>query len=89
MAHRLETATKDDLTRRIELRNFEGFEVKKTKARPTVRTPQTNEPVPVPSRRKMLFRPGKRIERVLKTPMRGLGYEVPEGSATKEDWAED
>ena len=124
MADRLETATKDDLARRvadmrdcplyeakkqvrsvltalgdlmigadqerrIELRNFGVFEVKKTKAKPTARNPQTNEPVFVPSRRKTLFRPGKRIEKVLKTPLRELGYEVPEGSATKEDRAED
>lgn len=124
MADRLETATKDDLARRvadmrdcplyeakkqvrsvltalgdlmigadperrIELRNFGVFEIKKTKAKPTARNPQTNEPVFVPSRRKTLFRPGKRIEKVLKTPLRELGYEVPEGSATKEDRAED
>lgn len=78
-----------DPERRIELRNFGVFEVKKTKAKPTARNPQTNEPVFVPSRRKTLFRPGKRIEKVLKTPLRELGYEVPEGSATKEDRAED
>lgn len=116
MADRLETATKEDLARRvaemrdcplyeakeqvrsvltalgdlmieadperrIELRNFGVFEVKKTKAKPTARNPQTNEPVFVPSRRKTLFRPGKRVQEVLKTPLRELGYEVPEGSA--------
>ena len=74
-----------DPERRIELRNFGVFEVKKTKAKPTARNPQTNEPMFVPSRRKTLFRPGKRIQEVLKTPLRELGYEVPEGSAEKAD----
>jgi integration host factor subunit beta len=74
-----------DPERRIELRNFGVFEVKKTKAKPTARNPQTNEPVFVPSRRKTLFRPGKRIREVLKTPLRELGYEVPEGSADRQD----
>ena len=74
-----------DPERRIELRNFGVFEVKKTKAKPTARNPQTNEPVFVPSRRKTLFRPGKRIQDVLKTPLKELGYEVPEGSADRED----
>ncbi len=74
-----------DPERRIELRNFGVFEVKKTKAKPTARNPKTNEPMFVPSRRKTLFRPGKRVEEVLKTPLRELGYEVPEGSAERED----
>ena len=74
-----------DPERRIELRNFGVFEVKKTKAKPAARNPQTNELVFVPSRRKTLFRPGKRIQEVLKTPLRELGYEVPEGSADHED----
>ena len=74
-----------DPERRIELRNFGVFEVKKTKAKPTARNPQTNEPVFVPSRRKTLFRPGKRIQDVLKTPLKELGYEVPEGSADRND----
>ncbi len=74
-----------DPERRIELRNFGVFEVKKTKAKPTARNPKTNEPMFVPSRRKTLFRPGKRVEEVLKTPLRELGYEVPEGSAERDD----
>lgn len=72
-----------DPERRIELRNFGVFEIKKTKAKPTARNPRTNETVFVPSRRKTLFRPGKRIREVLKTPLRELGYEVPEGSPEK------
>ncbi|MFB6273023.1 MAG: HU family DNA-binding protein [Salinibacter sp.] len=123
MADRLETATKEDLARRvadmqdcpvykakeqvrsvltalgdllieadperrIELRDFGVFEVKKTKAKPTARNPRTNERVFVPSRRKTLFRPGKRIQDVLKTPLKELGYEVPEGSADRTDGEE-
>jgi len=74
-----------DPERRIELRNFGVFEVKKTKAKPTARNPQTNETVFVPSRRKTHFKPGKRIREVLKTPLRELGYSVPEGSADQPD----
>jgi len=70
-----------DPERRLELRDFGVFEVKKTKAKPTARNPQTNETVFVPSRRKTHFKPGKRIREVLKTPLRELGYSVPEGSA--------
>jgi integration host factor subunit beta len=70
-----------DPERRIELRDFGVFEVKKTKAKPSARNPQTNEPVFVPSRRKTHFKPGKRIQEVLKTPLQELGYDVPEGSA--------
>lgn len=72
-----------DPERRIELRNFGVFEVKKTKAKPTARNPKTNETVFVPSRRKTHFKPGKRIREVLKTPLEELGYSVPEGSADK------
>ena len=78
-----------DPERRIELRNLGVFEIKKTKAKPTARNPQTNEPMFVPSRRKTLFRPGKRIQEVLKTPLKELGYEVPEGSADRADTEED
>jgi len=78
-----------DPERRIELRDFGVFEVKKTKAKPTARNPQTNETVFVPSRRKTHFKPGKRIREVLKTPLRELGYSVPEGSADQPDPDED
>jgi len=79
-----------DPERRIELRDFGVFEVKKTKAKPSARNPQTNEQVFVPSRRKTHFKPGKRIQEVLKTPLRELGYAVPEGSAdAPEDEADD
>jgi integration host factor subunit beta len=74
-----------DPERRIELRDFGVFEVKKTKAKPKARNPQTNETVFIPSRRKTHFRPGKRIKEVLQTPLEDLGYEIPEGSADKND----
>ena len=74
-----------DPERRIELRDFGVFEVKKTKAKPKARNPQTNEPVFVPSRRKTHFRPGKRIREVLKTPLSELDYTIPEGSADRKE----
>mgnify|MGYP006273529101 CR=1 FL=1 len=70
-----------DPERRIELRDFGVFEVKKTRAKPKARNPRTNETVFVPSRRKTHFRPGKRIREVLQTPLRELDYDVPEDSA--------
>jgi len=78
-----------DPERRIELRDFGVFEVKKTKAKPTARNPQTNETVFVPSRRKTHFKPGKRIREVLKTPLREQGYSVPDGSADHPDAEQD
>lgn len=78
-----------DPERRIELRNFGVFEIKKTKAKPSARNPKTNEEVFVPSRRKTHFKPGKRIQEVLKTPLRELGYAVPEGSADAPSDGED
>ncbi len=68
---------------RIELRDFGVFEVKKTKAKPKARNPQTNEPVFIHSRRKTHFRAGKRIREVLQTPLHELDYTIPEGSADK------
>lgn len=72
-----------DPERRIELRDFGVFEVKKTKAKPKARNPQTNETVFIPSRRKTHFKPSKRIKDVLQTPLRELDYAIPEGSADK------
>ena len=68
---------------RIELRDFGVFEVKKTKAKPRARNPQTNETVFIPSRRKTHFKPSKRLKEVLQTPLRDLDYKIPEGSADK------
>jgi integration host factor subunit beta len=76
--------TESDPERRIELRNFGVFEVKKTKAKPEARNPRTNEPVFVPSRRKTHFRPSKRIREVLQTPLLEQGYQPPPGSADRD-----
>lgn len=72
-----------DPERRIELRDFGVFEVKKTKAKPKARNPRTNETVFIPSRRKTHFKPSKRIKDVLQTPLQELDYTIPEGSADK------
>jgi integration host factor subunit beta len=72
-----------DPERRIELRDFGVFEVKKTKAKPKARNPRTNETVFIPSRRKTHFKPSKRIKEVLQTPLQELDYTIPEGSADK------
>ena len=46
---------------RIELRNFGVFEVKRRKAR-KARNPRTGDPVHVPSKNVVTFKPGKRME---------------------------
>lgn len=78
-----------DPIRRIELRDFGVFEVKKTKAKPKARNPRTNETVFIPSRRKTHFKPSKRIKEVLKTPLHELDYTIPEGSADKGRYEDD
>jgi integration host factor subunit beta len=54
----VETLLKDG---RIELRNFGVFEVKKRKAR-KARNPRTGDPVFVPSKNVVTFKPGKEME---------------------------
>jgi len=51
-------------TRRLELRNFGVFEVRIRKAR-TARNPRTGEPVKVPERLTVSFKPGKLLEQSL------------------------
>lgn len=46
---------------RIELRNFGVFEVKQRKAR-KARNPRTDEPVDVPPKKVVTFKPGKEME---------------------------
>tara|TARA_B110000116_G_C16786285_1_gene561049 strand:- start:1044 stop:1376 length:333 start_codon:yes stop_codon:yes gene_type:complete len=58
--------TQDKSKIRLELRNFGVFEVKKTKPKPKARNPKTNEIVHVPSRRKIHFKAGKKINQKLK-----------------------
>ncbi|MDR3020925.1 MAG: integration host factor subunit beta [Treponema sp.] len=49
----------------IELRGFGSLEVKERKAT-TKRNPQTGEPVIVPPRRRVLFRPGQELKAALR-----------------------
>ena len=51
---------------RLEVRNFGVFEVKKTMPKPKARNPKTNEVIYVPSRRKIVFKPGKELSLKLK-----------------------
>ena len=55
----------EDFFSRIEIRNFGVFEVKPTKAKPKARNPRTNEEIYVPPRRKIYYKPGKNIKKVL------------------------
>ena len=50
---------------RIEIRNFGVFEVKSTKAKPKARNPKTNQEIYVPPRRKVHYKPGKSIKKIL------------------------
>ena len=65
---------------RIELRNLGVFTVKRTAKRPGARNPRTGETVVVPSRRKVHFKPSKRIKLVLDQPLKDLGYDPPSRS---------
>ena len=57
---------KDQSNIRLEIRNFGVFEIKTTKAKPKARNPKTNEIIYVPSRRKINFKPGKKLSIKLK-----------------------
>ena len=50
---------------RIEIRNFGVFDVKPTKAKPKARNPRTNEEIYVPPRKKVHYKPGKSIKKIL------------------------
>ncbi len=50
---------------RIEIRNFGIFKVKRRKAR-IGRNPKTNQPVPVPERRTVVFKPGLEMKQKIK-----------------------
>ncbi|MBR9978996.1 MAG: integration host factor subunit beta [Bacteroidetes bacterium] len=54
---------------RLEVRDFGAFEVKVTKAKPGARNPRTGELVYVPPRRKVMFRPGKKLRGFLLSPL--------------------
>ena len=56
---------------RIEVRGFGVWEVKQTNPRPNARNPMTGEQVSVPARRKVRFKPGKELRKVLGRPLNG------------------
>ena len=54
---------------RLELRNFGVFEVRKRRAR-TARNPRSGEPVKVPARKVVVFKPGKLMEQNIRKKRR-------------------
>jgi nucleoid DNA-binding protein len=58
----LESLLKGD---KIEIRNFGVFKVKKRKPR-IGRNPRTNQPVPVPERKTVVFKPGLEMKQRIK-----------------------
>ena len=55
--------------RRIEIRGFGVFQVKKTRPKPAARNPRTGQIIHVPARRKTHFRPGKLLKEELHRPL--------------------
>jgi len=49
----------------IEIRNFGTFDVLPTKKRQNARNPKTNEKVIIPARKKIVFKPSKRMKNEL------------------------
>ena len=64
MADALFTGLREQLMagNRIEIRGFGVLNVKHMKPRLSARNPRTGEPVTVPARRKVLFKPGKQLK---------------------------
>ena len=60
-----EIMCEEEYLSRIEIRNFGVFDVKPTKAKPRARNPKTNEEVYVPPGRKIQYKPGKNIKKIL------------------------
>ena len=60
-----EIICKEEYLSRIEIRNFGVFDVKPTKAKPKARNPKTNEEIYVPPRRKVQYKAGKNIKKIL------------------------
>ena len=58
--------------RRIEIRGFGSWEVKRTNVRPHARNPRTGARVYVPARRKVGFKPGKILRDALSIPLEDL-----------------
>ena len=60
---------------RIELRNHGVYSVKRTSGRLAARNPRTGESVEIPVRRKVYFKPSKRIKRAMDQPLESTGDE--------------
>ena len=54
---------------RIEIRGFGSWTVRRQNAYPNARNPMTGERVPVAARRKVMFKVGKDIKKVLVRPV--------------------
>ena len=52
---------------RLEIRNFGVFNVLLMKERTNARNPRTKESVIIPERKKIVFKPGKKIKEILKS----------------------
>ena len=61
--HDLLTSSEKNI--RIELRNFGVFNVNKTKQRTNARNPKTGVGVIIPARKKVSFKPGKKLKDIL------------------------
>jgi nucleoid DNA-binding protein len=70
--------------RRIELRNFGVFEVKKRKAR-KARNPKTGEAVDVGPKFVVTFKPGKEMEEKVRNLDLGSGSEHPDGETNGQE----
>lgn len=62
----LELLMEADPIVRMEIRDFGVFEIKKTRPKPKARNMKTGEFIFVPGRRKIHFKPGKRLREFLK-----------------------
>ncbi len=51
--------------KKIEIRNFGVFQVKTRKKR-IGRNPRTNDPVPIPERKVVIFKPGLEMKKLIK-----------------------
>ena len=63
---------------RIEFRDFGVFEVKHRAAR-TAQNPKTLERVPVPAKRSVRFKPGRRMREEMETPVEQPAAKAPKG----------
>ena len=58
---------------RIELRNFGIFDIKMTKKRTNARNPKTNKSIIIPARKKIFFKPSKKIKQSLYKETKSFG----------------